>query len=68
MSLAIWTIYDHPTDYPDVFVARKFNYDQPTDEILTDTTLDGLRHKLPNNLTCLKRDPLDDPKIVECWL
>jgi len=67
MSPAIWTIYDHPTDYPDVFVARKFYLDQPTDEILTDTTLDGLRRKLPPNLTWFKRDPMDDPKIVECW-
>ena len=68
MSLAIWTIYDNPLDYPGLFVARKFNYDQPTDEILTDTTLDGLRRKLPDNLTCIKRYNSDDPKIVECWL
>jgi len=68
MTLPIWTIYDNPLDYPGLFVAREFNYDRATDKVLTDTTLDGLRRKLPPNLTCIKRYPSDNPHIVESWL
>jgi hypothetical protein len=27
MKMAIWTVYDHPTDYPNKFVARRFDVD-----------------------------------------
>lgn len=66
--LALWTVYDSPTDLPGRFVARKWLLDQPTNDLLEDKTLDGLRAKLPPGLTCLARLPQDDPKIVETWV
>lgn len=42
-----WTVYDSPIDLPGRFVARKRLLDQPTNELLQDKTLDGLRGKLP---------------------
>lgn len=67
-GLPIWTIYDHPSDYPDCFVAHLFMNDQPTNYRLKHATLDGLRAMLPPELVCLARSPGDDPVIVECWL
>lgn len=67
-GLTIWTVYEQPTDYPFEFVARLFLNDKPTDTILRDTTLSGLRGKLPPGLVCLSRSDDDDPAIVESWL
>ena len=73
--LEIWTIYDHPSDFPDSFVARKFVLDQPTGEIMIAATLPDLR-KIIQNLsdnpaiqinsltTRIQKWPDDDPKIV----
>lgn len=70
--LNIWTIYDHPRDLPDVFVARRFEiggeHGGPTGDILTAPTLDALRKKLPWGLVRIMRQDGDDPCIVECWL
>lgn len=65
--LELWTIYDHPLDFPDQFVARCFLGDQPTDRYLTADTLEELRRLLPPGLICFTRDPYDDPAIVETW-
>lgn len=66
--LPIWTVYDHPRDFPGAFVARLSILDKPTAKLLHSDTLEGLRAQLPNGLTCLQRSPSDDPVIVECWL
>jgi hypothetical protein len=65
--LEIWTIYDHPTDYPDCFVARKFLNDQPTDTVLFAPTLARIREMIPQGLFPLARFKEDDPVIVESW-
>ena len=73
----MWTVYDHPTDYPDCFVARKFLITSgggawATNEIVTATTLAAIRKAvqavMPHVVDCFPRDESDDPKIVECWL
>lgn len=53
---------------PGQFVARKWLMDEPTNEILQDATLEGLRAKLPQGLIRLDRLPKDDPVIVETWI
>jgi hypothetical protein len=70
--MVMWTIYDHPRDYPDAFVARKWLIGGgpepgPTDEVMTAATLDELR-RLMFGLACIPRWPEDDPCIVEVWL
>ena len=70
MSLAMWTVYDHPADYPDHYVARKWLCGkelEATDEILLDADLDALRKRIPPFLYCMPRQEGDDPKIVEVW-
>lgn len=69
--LKIWTIYDHPKDFPDSFVARKFIGYEPTKEILVAGTLPEIRQvikKSSGKLHRIHRSPDDDPKIVESWL
>lgn len=65
--LELWTVYESPIDLPGRFVARKWLLDRPTNELLQDKTLDGLREKLPQGLMRMERSPQDDPKIVETW-
>lgn len=71
-KMSMWTIYDHPLDYPDSFVARRFEIGKShkaTTDVLTAPTLDMLRAKLPREFSaCLSRDPNDEPAIVETWL
>jgi hypothetical protein len=69
----MWTVYDHPKDFPHSFVARRFEVAKavswPTDDILVSGDLDMLRDELAaRGLTPITRDPDDDPKIVEVWL
>jgi hypothetical protein len=74
MTLPIWTIYDHPSDYPDYFIARKWlvgskkNEPEATDEVIARATLDEVRDSLPPGLYCIGRKVGDDPVIVEVWL
>lgn len=72
--LSIWTVYDHPKDYPDNYVARLFITDKegfvPTDSIIITDSLETLRTILLTqmNLTRISRYNEDDPKIVEVWI
>ena len=74
MTLAIWTVYAYPSDYPDKYVARRFSVGkdghQATGSVIINSDLQRLRDILAFelHLTCLARDPLDEPQIVESWL
>lgn len=71
-ALSMWTVYDHPTDFPDSFVARRFEIRGdvcPTNEFFLAKTLPEVREAMrKRGLFCLPRDGGDDPKIVETWL
>jgi hypothetical protein len=71
--LPIWTVYDHPKDFPDVFVARLF--DQNADGPLATVTAMGssnLRELrqffIDYGLVRIPRYNDDDPCIIECWV
>lgn len=69
--LEIWTVYAHPRDYPDKFVARKClvaTTVQLTHDMFVADTLAEIRSLLPPGLMRLDRFPEDDPVIVEVWL
>lgn len=68
-ELVIWTIYDHPKDFPNCFIARKFLNDKPTGQVITSPKLNGLRNIMSElyGLTVIPRNVHDDPVIVECW-
>jgi len=68
----MWVVYDHPSDYPDEYVARQHVVgvagQQPTDRMMTGT-LESIRVALTNlGLVCITRSEEDDPVIVETWL
>ena len=68
-TLSIWTIYDHPLDAPDFYVARRFEYDQPTADVLISKDIEALRDMMEaRGLVKLMRHPSDDPVIMETWL
>ena len=72
-GLNIWTIYDHPKDYPDHYVTRlsivTAGGPDVTSVVLYSDDLEELRDVMrQQGLTCLARFDEDDPKIVEVWL
>jgi hypothetical protein len=73
-TLAMWTVYDNPTDYPGKFVARRFDVDgsgpKPTASIIIMEDLEALRDVLQFELGLVKlmRNEGDEPQIVETWL
>lgn len=72
----LWTVYDHPSDYPIGFVARRFTLAGATDQCLTAPTLEQLRDAIAvadqiegrGLRACLARHQRDDAKIVEVWI
>lgn len=72
-GVTIWTIYDHPADYPDHFVARKTISNasgvHPCCVLIISTEVADLRAEMAVlGLSKLDRHPDDDPKIMETWL
>jgi len=74
-SLSMWTVYDHPKDFPNTFVAREFRIGpggkmEITANVIISADIDVLRRTLLTDmgLTCLDRNEEDDPAIVETWL
>jgi len=72
-ALLMWTIYDHPSDQPNVFLARLYEIDingtRPTAECMASESLEALRVVMQKmGLTCLGRAEGDDPVIVETWV
>ncbi len=74
LSMPMWVIYDHPSDYPDSYVAREHLVEEtgsrPTENVVMSNSLELLRTMMLTQLrlTCLDRHPEDDPKIVETWV
>ena len=73
--LVMWTVYKHPKDYPDEYVARKFvimeDFYGPSNESISSRSLRDVRNVLRSlyrGLIQLKRPPDDEPHIVEVWL
>jgi hypothetical protein len=73
LTLSIWTVYDHPRDYPDSWVARRVDISRQrgvvmTSEMFLADSLEELRALLPPGLARIARSPMDDPKIAETWI
>ena len=69
-GLDIWVVYDHPSDLPDAYVARRFRGNVPTQSVMWGNDLEMLRVMLAIDmgLTRIVRDPEDDPVILETWV
>jgi len=72
--LEMYTVYDHPKDYPEAFVVRRFRITKdgplPDDRFLfISIDLDTCRElMMMMQLTRVMRDADDDPVILETWL
>jgi hypothetical protein len=74
-AISHWTVFDHPRDFPNMFVVRRFEVTRgnpdpiPTEDIIGAPTLDVLRDCLSRaGLVMLTRSEEDDPMIVEVWI
>lgn len=69
--IRVWTIYDHPSDYPDSFVVRPFSVglvSAPCAVHAVADTLEEARATLPQGLIQIGLLPDDDPRIAETWI
>jgi hypothetical protein len=69
----LWTIYDHPLDAPQWYVARlheaHLTESRPLGRWVFDRELARLRCRFEREgLSCIPRDLRDDPSIVESWI
>jgi hypothetical protein len=69
----VWTVYDHPADFPAVYVAREWRMrdglPMPSGLTLTHVDIEVLRKELAAmGLVRLERAEDDDPVIMETWL
>jgi len=67
-KLTSWVIYDHPKDYPDFYVARKFHGENPASEHYLAGSLNEIRAMIPRGLFRIVRGINDELSIVETWL
>lgn len=68
-TIPIITVYDHPTDYPDKYVARVFDMDRPTNLAAIADTYEELLEAIPTqSMARMGRNPKDDPVIMETWI
>jgi hypothetical protein len=70
-ATVIWVVYDHPSDYPEDYVARMWLNGVATETCIVNKSVWAIRVIIGHNyplLRCLPRIPEDDPCVVECWL
>jgi hypothetical protein len=70
--LPMWTVFDHPADYPDSYVARcafSLPTHEPTGVVLIGQELEPIRFRLASfGLTPMQRSPSDAAHIMETWI
>jgi hypothetical protein len=65
----MWVVYDHPTDFPNNFVARCWLGEEASGDIIVSPDITALREVLAiKGLYRLERQEGDDPIIMEVWL
>ncbi|WP_339149036.1 MULTISPECIES: hypothetical protein [unclassified Sutcliffiella] len=67
-KMPIIVIFSSPTDYQDMYIARIFDVNKPTNYILMRTNLEAIRKEIPKGFSLIKKSPGDDPTIVETWI
>lgn len=70
-SKSMWAVYDHPTDMPEFFVARRWVVKgitfRHTEDTIKDTDLAAIRDQLKAmGLTCIREK--DGLPVIETWI
>lgn len=70
LSLLLYAVYDHPKDYPDAYVCRRWHGMKPEDKLFLSapTLLEIQRTLAQMGLRNIGRYPSDDSVIVEVWV
>jgi len=65
-----YTVYDHPTDYPELYVVRVFRNEIPDEApFIKSPELQIIRDHLTRmGLVPIPRSPEDDKVIIETWI
>jgi hypothetical protein len=71
--LNVWTVYYNPADFPDKYVARRFECKGPdgpfaTEDMRLADSLAEIRNLIPPGLYRMEPWQGDDPCIVETWI
>ena len=70
--LHIWTVYEHPRDFPHSYVARRFDVGPAgavsTGDLVVAPDLESIRQQLPEGVVRMDRSPTNDPHVLESWL
>ncbi|NLP50217.1 hypothetical protein [Bacillus sp. RO1] len=67
-TMPIICIYNSPTDYKGMFVARLFDVNKPTPVILMRLTLDAIRKEIPESFSLVPKQAGEDANIVETYI
>ncbi|HTF67534.1 MAG TPA: hypothetical protein VK638_33125 [Edaphobacter sp.] len=69
---SMWVVYERPKDYPASYVVRRHVMSQgggyATPDHSVHATLDEARAAVPPWTVRLRRDPNDEPQILESWI
>lgn len=68
VKINMFVVYNSPSDFPGLYVARLWKGVSPTEYCIAAADLTVLRSLLQKGLTRMPRDELDDPCIVEIWM
>lgn len=67
-TLPLITIYRRPEDYPDNYVARLYDLQQPTPYIVLGSDLADIKRKLPPAMLPVSRSHDDPPAVVVSYI
>ena len=68
-ALILFVVYDHPSDYPEGFLIRRwFGFHPEKEPFATGATVEEGRAHIPAGLYNLGREADDDPAILEVWV
>lgn len=70
LKVPVIVVYEHPSDYPQYYVARVFDTDKPTDTIMLKDRLSEIQDDIKENTDMIffLRGAADDPCIVGVWM
>lgn len=70
VGFPMWTLYDHPTDFPDHFVMRLFDgmTGAATDKVFLAATIDEVHTAVSPHFLLVSRNEGDDSKIMAVYL
>lgn len=70
LEMPMIVVYDHPTDYPDNYVARVFEVGNPTNAVIVKDDVDEIQQDIRENTDMMffPRESEDKPCIVGVWM